>query len=226
MNITYIYHSSFLVETGRFYYLFDYETGSLPEMDAQKPIFVLSSHGHDDHYNPEVFSLLAAVGMKHVRAVLSDDIEDDEIPAGTDALSVSPEQIYELEPQLKLTTFRSTDLGVAFLIEDQNELFYHAGDLNDWFWEGEPDSFNDQMTANYRRQIDLLSQKLNDRELDAAFVVLDPRQETAYNRGLCYFLEHIPAKQVFPMHYWENPGIIDTFLKDHPEYANQIQRTE
>ena len=226
MNITYIYHSSFLVETDRFYYLFDYEDGSLPEMDTQKPIFVLSSHGHDDHYNPEVFSLLSAAGMQQVRAILSDDIEDDEIPEGLDALPVSPEMEYDLGPQQKLTTYRSTDLGVAFLIEDQNQLIYHAGDLNDWFWEGEPDSFNDQMTANYRQEIGLLARKLNGRELDAAFVDLDPRQEKAYDRGLCYFLENVPAKQVFPMHYWENPGIIDTFLKDHPKYKNQVQRTE
>ena len=226
MNITYIHHSCFLVETNRFYYLFDYETGTLPEMDTQKPIFVLSSHGHDDHYNPEVFCILATVGMKHVRAVLSDDIEDDEIPEGLDALPVSPESAYDLGPQQKLTTFRSTDLGVAFLIEDQDALIYHAGDLNDWFWEGEPDSFNDQMTANYRQEIGLLARKLNGRELDAAFVVLDPRQEKAYDRGLGYFLENVPAKKVFPMHYWENPGIIDAFLKDHPNYANQIQRTE
>lgn len=28
MNVTYIHHSGFLAETERFYYLFDYETGS------------------------------------------------------------------------------------------------------------------------------------------------------------------------------------------------------
>jgi len=226
MNITYIYHSSFLVETGRFYYLFDYETGSLPQLDPAKPIFVLSSHGHDDHYNPEVFSLLESLGMQQVRAILSDDIEDDEIPDGADALSVAPEQEYDLGPQLKLTTFRSTDLGVAFLIEDEDKLFYHSGDLNDWYWEGEPDSFNSSMTANYRRQIGLLARKLHGRALDGAFVVLDPRQEAAYDRGMCYFLENIPAKQIYPMHYWENPGIIAAFLKDHPEYTDQIQKTE
>ncbi len=226
MNITYIHHSCFLVETGWFYYLFDYENGSLPQMDPAKPVFVLSSHSHDDHYNPEVFSLLESFGMRHVRAVLSDDIEDDEVPGGVDALSVSPEREYDLGPQQKLTTFRSTDLGVAFLIEDENQLIYHAGDLNDWFWEGEPDVYNKQMTANYREQIDLLSDRLNGREPDAAFVVLDPRQEKTYDRGLCYFLETIPAKKVYPMHYWDNPGIIDTFLKDHPEYTAQIQRTE
>jgi len=223
MNITYIHHSGFLVETDRFYYLFDYEKGSLPEMDAAKPIFVLSSHGHGDHYNPEVFSLLGAAGMQQIRAILSYDIE---APKNIDVLPVSPEKEYDLGPQQKLTTFRSTDLGVAFLMEDQQQLIYHAGDLNDWVWEEESDAYNEQMTVDYRKQIHLLSGKLNHREIDAAFVVLDPRQEQDYDRGLCYFLENIAVKQVYPMHYWDNPAVIDLFLKDHWEYQTQIQRAE
>jgi L-ascorbate metabolism protein UlaG (beta-lactamase superfamily) len=219
MKVTYIHHSSFLVETERFYYLFDYEKGNLPEMDGEKPIFVLSSHGHGDHYNPEVFALLT--GMKQVRAILSDDIE---VPADVEVLQVSPEREYSLGPRLKLTTFRSTDLGVAFLIEDGQELIYHAGDLNDWVWEGEPEDYNTRMTADYRRQIGLLAETLKGREIDAAFVVLDPRQEKDYDRGLCYFLENISAKRVFPMHYWGKPDVIETFLMEHPEYTDKIQR--
>ena len=96
----------------------------------------------------------------------------------------------------KFTTFQSTDLGVAFLIEDDQNLIYHAGDLNDWVWEEESDSYNEQMTLDYRSQITLLSEKLNHRQLDVAFVVLDPRQEKDYDRGMCYFLENIPVKQV------------------------------
>jgi len=223
MKITYIHHSCFLVETDRFYYLFDYQKGRLPEMDIAKPILVFSSHSHADHYNSEVFSLLSALGMQSIRAILSDDIK---VPENINALLVSPEKEYDLDIQLKLTTFRSTDLGVAFLIEDQQTLIYHAGDLNDWVWEGESDSYNEQMTKNYRKQIDLLSEKLNHQEIDVAFVVLDPRQEKNYDRGLCYFLENISVKQVYPMHYWENPAVIETFLKDHPEYNLQIQKTE
>ena len=223
MNVTYIHHSGFLVETRRFYYLFDYEKGPLPPMDPKKPIFVLSSHSHYDHYQPKIFSALEDMGMARIRAILSDDID---APSGVDVLAVSPEAEYDLDQQLKLTTFRSTDLGVAFLIEDQDTLIYHAGDLNDWVWEGEPDSWNQEMTVNYRKEIRLLAQKLNGRELDGAFVVLDPRQEKDYDRGLCYFLEHIAAKEVYPMHYWENPDIIETFLKAHPEYHSKIQRTE
>ena len=223
MNVTYIHHSSFLVETDRFYYLFDYEKGCLPEMDVEKPIFVLSSHSHADHYNPEIFSLLTGSGMQHIQAILSEDIE---VPVTIDTLQVSPGREYALGPQQKLTTFQSTDLGVAFLMEDQNQLIYHAGDLNDWVWEEESDSYNEQMTANYRKQIQLLSAKTNQQEIDVAFVVLDPRQEKDYDRGLCYFLETVPAKQVYPMHYWQAPAIIETFLKEHPQYSPQIQRTE
>lgn len=223
MKIRYIHHSGFLIETDRFYYLFDYAKGSLPEMDIEKPILVLSSHSHADHYNPEVFLQLNTAGMRHIRAILSEDIE---APAKTDFLHVSPGSEYELGPQQRLATFQSTDLGVAFLIEDQGTLIYHAGDLNDWVWEEESASYNEQMTADYRRQLDLLAEKLNGREIDAAFVVLDPRQEKDYDRGICYFLKNVPAKQVFPMHYWEKPSIIDTFLNEHPEYQSRIQRTE
>lgn len=223
MNITYIHHSCFLVETDRFYYLFDYEKGSLPEMNAEKPVFVLSSHSHADHYNPEIFPLLSGMGMRQVRAVLSEDIVP---PENVDVLQVSPEKEYVLGHGQTLATFRSTDLGVAFLIEDQQELIYHAGDLNDWVWEEETDAYNRQMTRDYRRQIGLLAEKLGHREIDAAFVVLDPRQEKDYDRGLCCFLETIAVKQVYPMHYWEDPSIIGRFLKDHPEYISRIQKTE
>ena len=221
MDITYIHHSGFLVETDRFYYLFDYESGDLPQMDVTKPVFVLSSHSHSDHYNPSVFPLLKAAGMQSIRAVLSDDIQ---IPENVPTVQVSANQKYNLDHQVTLTTFRSTDLGVAFLIEDQGKLIYHAGDLNDWVWDEETEDYNHQMTLDYRHQIHLLAEALNHREIDTAFVVLDPRQEGDYDRGLCYFLGNISAKAVYPMHDWDKPEIIETFLKDHPQYQSQIQK--
>lgn len=56
-------------------------------------------------------------------------------------------------------------MGVAFLIEDKEKIIYHAGDLNDWVWEEESDSYNEQMTIDYRKQINLLPEKLNHRNL-------------------------------------------------------------
>ena len=223
MRVTYIQHSCFLVETDRCYYLFDYEEGSLPAMDTEKPILVLSSHGHDDHYNEEIFPRLAAAGMGQVKAILSDDID---APQGVDTLLVSPGKEYMLADRQKLTTFLSTDLGVAFLIEDGEEIIYHSGDLNDWVWEEETEEYNEAMTEKYRLQIRLLAQTLQGRQIDAAFAVLDPRQEKDYDRGLCYLLETVAAKAVYPMHYWDDPTVIGRFLKDHPEYGSQVQRTQ
>ena len=220
MKITFLHHSCFLVETDGCYYLFDYFKGGLPQMDTAKPIFVLSSHAHSDHYNPRVFSLLESAGMTHIRAVLSDDIA---APANVDTLSVAAGKEYPLSDRQTVTTFRSTDQGVAFLIQDGRELIYHAGDLNDWVWAEETDAYNRQMTADYRRQMELLAQTLGHRQLDAAFVVLDQRQEKDYARGLCYFLEHIPVSKVYPMHNWEHPEIIETFLEEHPQYKHKIQ---
>ena len=220
MKVTYLHHSGFLVETGESYYLFDYETGCLPEMDGEKPIFVLASHSHEDHWNPAVFSLLASCGMKHIRAVLSDDIE---MPAGMDGLRVSPEEEHSLGPGQRLFTLRSTDLGVAFLVEDGGQLIYHAGDLNDWVWQEESEDYNRAMTAAYRRQMALLSERLDSRKIDTAFVVLDPRQGADSGRGLRYFLEHIPARRVYPMHYWDDPAVIDAFLREYPQFSTKIQ---
>ncbi len=222
MKITYIHHSCFLVETDSCYYLFDYEKGDLPTLEVTKPIFVLASHWHHDHYNPEIFSILDTVGMQTVYAVLSADIK--KVPEKVDMLSVKAGIAYSLPLGQKLTAFQSTDVGVAFLIEDSEGVIYHAGDLNDWVWEEESAHDNEQMTKAYRKQIDLLADKMNGRTIDVAFVVLDPRQEKDYDRGLCYFLEHIPVKRVYPMHCWGDLQIIDTFLAEHPQHKNQIQK--
>ena len=218
MTVTYIHHSSFLVETRKFYYLFDYESGDLPALNPEKPIFVLSSHSHGDHYNPAVFQKLSGMAL---RAVLSDDIP---APQRVDTLPVSPNREYALGPNQKLTTFRSTDEGVAFLLEEEEGLIYHAGDLQDWVWAEEPDDWNRDMTAAYRKEIGLLAETLGQRPLDLAFLVLDPRQEADYARGITYFLDRIPAGTVYPMHYWDDPSIIEKFLREYPQY--HIQRTQ
>ena len=226
MNVTYIHHSCFLTETGNGYYLFDYYQGALPVLDPCKPIAVLASHRHPDHYQPEVFSTLKEMGMQNIYAVLSRDIPVKTVPEEIPCIVVSANKRYELPQGQKLTTYRSTDQGVAFLVQDGEALFYHAGDLNDWVWEGEPDSDNRWMTGSYRKQIALLSEQLRGCPLTAAFVVLDPRQEKDYDRGLLYFLQHIPCDHVYPMHYWEKPQIIDRFLQEHPQYQNRIMLTE
>ena len=226
MTVTYIHHSGFLVETETCYYLIDYFQGPIPELNPEKPIMVLASHKHHDHYQKSVFATLKDRGMEKIFAVLSRDIPARGRPEGVPCIQVSAGKGYKLPQGQELRTFRSTDLGVAFLIRDGQSLFYHAGDLNDWVWAEESEDYNHRMTAQYRRQIDLLARELDGRPLTAAFVVLDPRQERDYDRGMLYFLQNIPCDCVYPMHYWEQPGMIARFLREHPQYENRVMLTQ
>ena len=226
MNVTYIHHSGFLIETETAYYLIDYYQGSIPVLNPGKPVLVLASHKHHDHYQKSVFSALKEMGIQQIYAVLSRDIPPGARPEDVPCMLVSAERRYELPQGQELVTFRSTDLGVAFLIRDGETLFYHAGDLNDWVWAEEPEADNQRMTEKYQEQIDLLAGELDGCTLDAAFVVLDPRQERDYDRGMLYFLRNISCDCVYPMHYWEQPEVIARFLREHPQHRNRIRLTQ
>ena len=118
-----------------------------------------------------------------------------------------PDDTVEQE-DLVVKTYRSTDEGVAFLVQIDGLAIYHAGDLNWWHWEGEPETYNIKMADDYKKQIDLLAGE----RIDLAFVPLDPRQERQYDWGVKYLLERNNVPYVVPMHFWNQPDVIDRLL--------------
>ncbi len=229
MKITYLFHSGFLVETAGCTYIFDYYKGELPPLRPGLPVVVLASHGHGDHYNRDIFALLHRQNAECTQAVISRDIAGGRIPSHISSLRVGARKEYMLEEGQRLLTLRSTDEGVAFLLEEPEGVIYHAGDLNDWVWAGESTSYNRDMTRRFREEIDYLRDwldKKNIKHIDAAFLPLDPRQETDYDKGILYALDRLTIRQVYPMHYWEQPGVISRFRTEHPEYRSVIQDTE
>ena len=126
----------------------------------------------------------------------------------------------EYPSKISVSTLRSTDLGVAYLIcEEGGARIYHAGDLNWWHWEGKAKSWNRNMEVNYKREIE----KIRGWHIDAAFVPLDPRLDEAYWYGLHWFAEQVPARHIFPMHFWNEYGIIPKYLNEHPvNHTKQI----
>ena len=72
MKVTYIGHSGFLIETENSLFLFDYYQGELPQLSSQKPLYIFSSHRHEDHFNPVIFQL--AQKHEHTEYLLSFDI--------------------------------------------------------------------------------------------------------------------------------------------------------
>jgi len=214
MKITYIHHSSFLVETEENYFLFDYFEGKLPQLKEDKPLLVFASHRHGDHFSPVIFDLVkthASTGF-----VLSDDIWKRRVPEELMGKTyfIGPEEELDLQAPftgpsgVKVHGFKSTDEGVAFLIETEGKRIYHAGDLNNWVWEGEPEADNKRMSQRFHQELE----KLRGIHIDVAFMLLDPRQEDKYCWGMNYFLEHTDSKVVFPMHCFEHYKINHHYL--------------
>jgi len=212
-EITYLYNSGFALKTDRHLFIFDYYLDSPkgcglakgvidPEEIKDLNVVVFVSHSHPDHYNPKIFSWRKTVGQ--IQYVLSDDIKTTE-----DVIKVGPGREYNLG-DLRVRTLESTDIGVAFLILVDGLCIYHAGDLNDWYWDGEPEEDNREMTRRYRVQIDTLKNE----SIDIAFVPVDPRLEGNALRGLGYFMEAAGAELVVPMHFSDNTSIFEELKTD------------
>lgn len=220
MKIIYIGHSGFLVELKESLLLFDYEKGVLPKLPDEKKLYVFASHRHPDHFNPEIFRL--AEKKKDTLFLLSSDIWECRIPKALKAqtLRLKPNERRSLEA-ITVQTLKSTDEGIAFLVECEGKILYHAGDLNDWRWPGEPENWNWQMKKNFDNYIE----PLRNAHIDASFVPLDPRQEDYYCLGLDYFLSLTaggnPNERIYPMHYWENYHIIERWLMEHPKHSER-----
>lgn len=225
MKVTYIHHSSFMVEMERVAFLFDYFEGDIPELESGTRLFVFASHRHGDHFSPRVFSL-AEKGMD-VRYVLSDDIWRRNVPEDLLGKTVflGPGEQERLEDGaggfIEAEAFKSTDQGVAFLVTANDKVIYHAGDLNNWVWAGEPVRDNERMSGNFHREL----KKMSGRHIDAAFMLIDPRQEKDFYLGMDDFMKMVGADVVFPMHFWGDFDVINRFkqLPCAAEYRDRIQ---
>ena len=221
MKVSYLDHSGFLLELNDRYYVFDYYKGVLPPLDKEKEVLIFCSHSHGDHYNPKIFDLLDERGMRY-RAVLANDIHDEKRLSKIERSFVAPDQCYQLEGGIQVETLLSNDSGVAFIVSSDEGIVYHGGDLNDWYWEGEPEEENRELRAIFHMEIE----KIKGRHFDIAFVPLDPRLEAHYADGLLYFLERVDCNAVFPIHYWGEPEVIQRFLTEYPQYSARIKNTE
>jgi L-ascorbate metabolism protein UlaG (beta-lactamase superfamily) len=219
MKITFIDHSGFLVELEESVLLFDYYKGEIPDVPGKK-WYIFASHFHEDHFNPEIFKLREK--YEHVNYILSKDIKKYRKRKLVEPYElVTWNESYDIEG-VQVETLKSTDEGCAFLVHAEGKDIYHAGDLNWWHWIGEPDADNDAMKVGFTEQIDMLFHK----NIDLAFMLLDPRQEEAYDWGMNYFMEHTKAKMVIPMHMWGEYHWCQKYLqtKKGQEYKDRFQK--
>ena len=230
-------HSCFLVELEDRYLLFDYFdkdvvsdtvifSGSLPQLNPEKYLYVFSSHSHKDHW--WLKTLKWADERDNIHYILSKDIRLGRnylIRNGFDLsikdkiTFVAPLKKYHVD-DMTIETLRSTDAGVAFVINVNGMNIYHAGDLNWWNAEGRGELYGEVYGREYKRALKTI---LN-RHFDIGFVVLDSRMgEDGYFLGLDYFIKNIECDHIFPMHMWGDYKWIERF-KGRPGIANLKDR--
>ena len=207
--VTYIEHSCFLVETAECYLLFDYYGGEvpLPALDPAKPLLLFNSHAHHDHFSSEIFALRDR--YPSVLFVLSSDIP---VPATVQPF-ICPMLPHEHRlvqlaggrGTVSIDTLRSNDEGVAFIIRLGDLCIYHAGDLNNWWWDGDVE---DQKLADiYHEELE----RIRGQHFTLAFIPLDPRLK-GWWKGIEDFMHYADADAIFPMHNFGEKGLPRKFL--------------
>lgn len=217
MRLTYIYHSGFAIEADGYAILIDYfkDTGHTPDkgfvhdelLERAGPLYVLVSHFHIDHFNPEILKWKAY--KKDIIYIFSKDILKRGKASKDDAIYMKKGDTWKDE-NINIEAFGSTDSGISFLIGAEGKLLFHAGDLNNWHWQDE--STPEEVADAGKQYLQELSQlvKRTD-QLDLAMFPVDPRMGNNFMLGAQQFVDRIKTSIFVPMHFWERPAEAEAF---------------
>ena len=205
-TIWHLGHSGVAVETAGHLLIFDYSDdrpviGRRPglgsgvveaeELAGERAV-VFFSHEHHDHFWPDAIGWLQqAPGL---RFVVSPEVAqvDRRYAARAGVVDVLAPDTERRVGALRIETLRSTDSGVAFLVEVDGLLIYHAGDHSSWSWgrqAGEVDRFVEEELR-----------PLHGRVIDIAFQVADPRFSDTGWGGVVAFAHRLAPRLLVPIH--------------------------
>ncbi len=224
MTVTYIYHSCYLIEFEGLSLLFDYYK-DVPRSDGtnwisdyllqkEEDLYVFCTHSHSDHFNPEILSWKEK--KKNIRYIFSDELLESGKVLAEDAYFLKKEESFK-DHRIQVKAYGSTDLGGSFLIEYDEKLYFHAGDLNNWHW-------NEEVTAeealsyenNFLCELELLSE-MSENMYIVMFPV-DPRLGNEFMRGAEQFISRIKTDYFLPMHFGDNYDIVNRFEEIATKY--------
>ncbi len=208
MKITFIKHSCYTVETENYYLVFDYIGGNLNIPKDKKLVFFVS-HRHADHFSDKIFDYNADM------YVISDDVNFH--CNGNVAIMAPDEEIHALG--LTIITHGSTDEGVSFYVNVEDQGIIHSGDLNYWMWDHYTKTDILEMDRWFKSEVD----KFKSYDTSVVMMPVDPRLKEYYDLTADYFLQNIEADHFFPMHMWEN---FDISRRLKEKYQHQYPNKE
>lgn len=202
MKVYPIYHSGFMVELETHILLFDYFKGDLPITKSNKHLLIFVSHKHQDHYNPQVFDLTK--DFKKRSFIFAKQIKDTH----SNIHFMKHDEEIKIE-DVEVKTLLSTDTGVAYIVEVENNRIYHAGDLHLWLWDELSEKENKMMIGSFMAEM----KKIQNMHFDLAFLVLDSRQNDEDSiEGIEIFNEMTDTSVIFPMHFSDDPDLMEKRL--------------
>ncbi|WP_294589064.1 MBL fold metallo-hydrolase [uncultured Phocaeicola sp.] len=216
MQLTYIFHSGFALETDRCILVFDYWTDPADVasrfLQSDKPLYVLSSHFHEDHFNRVIFSWKEK--RKDVHYILSKDILKHRRAQKEEADAWLAKGATWNDGRIRVTATGSTDSGVSWVVETDGKRIFHAGDLNNWYarfltddYAGGPvysPEFGTDIHPEKEEKLFLGElkdiRKVTDR-FDIVMFPIDGRIGNGYTRGGRQFIERFQTGLFVPMHF-------------------------
>mgnify|MGYP001258066914 CR=1 FL=1 len=222
MKLTYVYHSCCAIEFKKFAVLIDYYRDAIKEgegvgwvdknlLQSNKPLYVLCTHSHADHFNEEVLKWDAH--KDNITYIFSKEVAD----SLKDNTLLKDEKITYLDKfeeykdkNIKVQAFGSTDEGGSFYIEHKRKKIFHAGDLNNWHWNEEV-PFEEALgfENHYICELELLSEQV--KEVDVAMFPIDPRLGKDFMRGAEQYVNKIKTRHILPLHFGDNYELIQQF---------------
>lgn len=234
IKTVYIWHDCFLVRTSNVALVFDfwkdpYQHGPLPnplmELDMDLPVYVFVSHGHKDHYNPEVFNwsqyfrnihyVVSKDVMKRIKHIIMPDSSYKGVKVDASrVIAMRANESYE-DDIVKVRSFASTDIGNSYAVEFDGYAIFHAGDLNAWLWK---DESTDQEVRKALGDFNSIMTEISEayEGFDLCFFPVDSRIGRDYFTGAKILLEKFKIENFFPMHYelGEDPTSIARLHRD------------
>ncbi len=228
MQITYIFHSGFLVRTAGYSAVFDYwadpsrESPGSPKLlslvSPELPLYIFVSHHHKDHFSPAIFGWSRL--HPDVRYVLSYDtarfarhyLNPESRYRGA---KPDPEKVWVMSPGdmredsgIRVEAFGSTDTGVSWLVSprgmDAEQMkrhsIFHAGDLNAWVWidESTPQEVA-EATAAYESVLESIARSTD--RIGFCLFPVDSRIGTHWYLGAELIVRRLKIDHFFPMHF-------------------------
>lgn len=216
MTLTYIFHSGFVLETKKSILIFDYWmdlTGVVPPfLKKDKPIYVFSSHFHEDHFNPVIFEWRKQ--HETLTYILSKDIYKHRRAHKENADVWLAKGGTWSDDTLSVWALGSTDSGVSWIVETEGKRIFHAGDLNNWYARflqdvkaGETiysEEFDEEIDpiAHEKQYLGELKdiRKVAD-SFDVVMFPVDGRIGNGYTLGARQFIECFKVGLFVPMHF-------------------------